>query len=26
VFGRRRRQRSLTERMKDGTAENWKDP
>ena len=26
VFGRRRRQRSLTERMKDWTAENWKDP
>jgi len=26
VFGRRRRQRSLTERMKDWTAENWNDP
>jgi hypothetical protein len=26
LFGRRRRQRSLTERMKDWTAENWNDP
>jgi hypothetical protein len=25
-FGRRRRERTLTERMKDWTAENWKDP
>jgi hypothetical protein len=24
-FGRRRRERTLTERMKDWTAENWKD-
>ena len=26
MFGRRRRERALTERMKDWTAENWKDP
>jgi hypothetical protein len=26
VLGRRRRQRSLTDRMKDWTAENWNDP
>jgi hypothetical protein len=26
MFGRRRRERTLTERMKDWTAENWKDP
>jgi hypothetical protein len=26
LFGRRRRERTLTERMKDWTAENWKDP
>ena len=26
LFGRRRRQRTLTERMKDWSAENWKDP
>jgi hypothetical protein len=26
LFGRRRRQRSLTERMRDWTAENWNDP
>ena len=25
-FGRRRSERTLTERMKDWTAENWKDP
>ncbi len=26
LFGRRLRERTLTERMKDWTAENWKDP
>jgi len=26
ILGRRRRERTLTERMKDWTAENWKDP
>ena len=26
IFGRRRRERTLAERMKDWTAENWKDP
>jgi hypothetical protein len=26
LFGPRRRVRKLTERMKDWTAENWKDP
>jgi hypothetical protein len=26
MFGRRRRERTLSERMKDWTAENWKDP
>jgi hypothetical protein len=26
ILGRRRRERPLTERMKDWTAENWKDP
>jgi hypothetical protein len=26
LFGRRLRKRTLTERMKDWTAENWKDP
>jgi hypothetical protein len=26
MLGRRRRQRSLTDRMKDWTAENWNDP
>jgi len=26
MFGRRRRERKLTERMKDWTAENGKDP
>jgi len=26
LFGRQRHERALTERMKDWTAENWKDP
>jgi len=26
ILGRRRRERTLTERMKDWSAENWKDP
>jgi hypothetical protein len=26
MFGRRRHERKLTERMKDWTADNWKDP
>ena len=26
MFGRRRRERTLTERMKEWTAENWQDP
>jgi hypothetical protein len=26
MFGRRRHERTLTERMKDWTADNWKDP
>lgn len=26
IFGRRRHERTLTERMKDGAADNWQDP